>query len=183
MNMLALLGCQREESHGFHPCHRGEGIVEVDPLLRQETACHQASLMLDDGASFIPLQFEHPLKGDRAMTMREISELPSAVRLNCVHLQLHHDMPSRMFLSLRERPRITIVTCKMQLSCQNARHRARHRWVNEKALHPSIPQRLVVVARVDALLVVGEWGHKLHWVVLDTSWYRRGRSRRGYRRC
>jgi hypothetical protein len=77
MNMPALLGCQREESHGFHPCHRGEGIVEVDPLLLQETACHQASLMLDDGVGFIPLQFEHPLKGDRAMTMREISELPS----------------------------------------------------------------------------------------------------------
>jgi hypothetical protein len=85
MNMLGLLGCQRKESHRFHPCHEGEGIVEVDPLLLQETACHQSSLVLDDGADFIPLQFEHPLKGDCVMTMREINELPGAVRLNSVH--------------------------------------------------------------------------------------------------
>jgi hypothetical protein len=163
--------------------YRGEGIVEVHPLLLQEIACHLASLMLDDGAGFIPLQFEHLLKGDRAMTMREISELPSVVRLNRVHLRLHRGTPSRMFLGLCERPRLTIIACKMQLSCQNARRRARHRRVDEKALHPSIPQRLAVVARVDALLVAGERGHELHWVVLDTSWCRRGRSRRGYRRC
>jgi hypothetical protein len=31
MNTSAFLGSQRkEESHGFHPCHGGEGIVEVD---------------------------------------------------------------------------------------------------------------------------------------------------------
>jgi hypothetical protein len=71
--------------------------------------------MLDDGAGFIPLQFEHPLKGDRAMTMREISELPGAVCLNRVHLRLHRGMPSCVFLGLRERPRLAIVACKMQL--------------------------------------------------------------------
>jgi hypothetical protein len=50
MNMLAFLGSQRkEESHEFHPCHGGEGIVEVDPLPLHETACHQASLVLDNG--------------------------------------------------------------------------------------------------------------------------------------
>jgi hypothetical protein len=117
------------------------------------------------------------------MTMREISELPSAVRLNCVHLRLHRGMPSRVFLGLHERPRLAIVACKMQLFCQNARRRARHQRVNEKALHLSIPQRLAIVARVDTLLVVGERGHELHWVVLDMSWHRRGHSQRGYRRC
>jgi hypothetical protein len=57
MNVPAFLGSQRkEESHGFHSCHRGEGIVEVDPLPLHKTACHQASLVLDDGIDFIPLQ-------------------------------------------------------------------------------------------------------------------------------
>src|SRR6185312_3054401 len=62
-----------EELHGLHPCHGSEGIVEVDSLLLHETSCHQASLVLDDGASLIPLQLEHPLKGDRAVTAREVS--------------------------------------------------------------------------------------------------------------
>jgi hypothetical protein len=35
------------------------------------------------------------------------------------------------------------------------------------------------VARVDALLVVGERGNELHRVVLDTSGRRRGRSQKG----
>jgi hypothetical protein len=139
--------------------------------------------MLDDGAGFIPLQFEHPLKSDRVMTMREIRELPGAVRLNRVHLRLHRGTPSCLFLGLRERPRLAIIACKMQLSRQNARRLARHRRVDEKALHLLIPQRLTVIACIDALLVVGERGHELHWVVLDTSWCRRGCSRRGNRRC
>jgi hypothetical protein len=87
MNMPAFLGCHRkEESHGFHTCHGGEGIVEVDSFPLYETACHQASLVLDDGTGFIPLQLEHPLKGDHAVTTREISKLPGAVLLNCIHL-------------------------------------------------------------------------------------------------
>jgi hypothetical protein len=62
MNMSAFLGSQRkEESHGFHPCHGGEGIVEVYAFPLHETVCHQASLVLDDGTGFIPLQLEHPL--------------------------------------------------------------------------------------------------------------------------
>ena len=69
--MAALLGSQRKEkSHGLHPCHGSKGIVEVDPILLHETSCHQASLVLDDGAGFIPLQPEHPLKGDRAVTAK-----------------------------------------------------------------------------------------------------------------
>jgi hypothetical protein len=56
MNTSAFLGSQhREESHGFHSYHEGEGIVEVDPLPLHETAFHQTSLVLDDGAGFIPL--------------------------------------------------------------------------------------------------------------------------------
>jgi hypothetical protein len=87
MNTHAFLGSQcKDESHGFHPCHCGKGIIEVDPFSLHKTACHQASLVLDDGTSFIPLQLEHSLKGDRAMTMREISKLPGAVLLNYVHL-------------------------------------------------------------------------------------------------
>jgi hypothetical protein len=87
MNTPTYLGSQRkEESHGFHSCHGGEGIIEVYPLLMHENACHQMSLMLDDGAVFIPLQLEHPLKVDRMVTMREISKLLGAILLNCVHL-------------------------------------------------------------------------------------------------
>jgi hypothetical protein len=129
--------------------------------------------VLDDGAGFIPLQFEHPLKGDRAMTMREITEFLGAVRLNRVHLRLHRGTPSRMFLCLRERPRLAIVACKMQLSRQIARCQAPHRRVDEKTLHRMIPQRLAVVARIDTLLVVGKRGHELHRVVLDMGWRRR----------
>jgi hypothetical protein len=56
MNMPAFLGSQRkEELHGFHPCHGGEGIVKVNAFLLHETVCHQASLVLDDGTGFIPL--------------------------------------------------------------------------------------------------------------------------------
>jgi hypothetical protein len=87
MNTAAFLGSQhKEESHGFHPCHGDEGIVEVNPFPLHETACHQASLELDDSTGFIPLQLEHPLKGDRAVTTREISKLSGAVLLNYVHL-------------------------------------------------------------------------------------------------
>jgi hypothetical protein len=90
MNTSAFLGSQRkEESHGFHPCHRGEGIVEVDAFPLHKIAYHQASLVLDDGTGFIPLQLEHPLKGDHAVTTREISKLLGAILLNCVHLRLH----------------------------------------------------------------------------------------------
>jgi hypothetical protein len=87
MNTPTFLGSQhKEESHIFHPCHWGEGIVKVDAFSLHKTTCHQASLVLDDGTAFIPLQLEHPLKGDRAMTTREISKLPGVVLLNCVHL-------------------------------------------------------------------------------------------------
>jgi hypothetical protein len=87
MNMPAFLGSQRkEESHGFHPCYGGEGIIEVDPFPLHKTTCHQASLVLDNGTSFIPLQLEPSLKGDHTATTREISKLPGAVLLNCVHL-------------------------------------------------------------------------------------------------
>jgi hypothetical protein len=87
MNTPAFLGSQRkEESHGLHPSHGSEGIIEVDPFPLHETACHQTSLVLDDGIGFIPLHLEHPLKGDRAVTTREISKLLGAVLLNCVHL-------------------------------------------------------------------------------------------------
>jgi hypothetical protein len=184
MNTSAFLGSQRkEESHGFHPCHGGEGIVEVDAFLLHETACHQASLVLDDGTGFIPLQLEHPLKGDHAVTTREISKLLGAVFLNCVHLRLHRGTPCRVSLGLHERPRLTIVARKMQLRLQIVRYQSRHRLVVENVLHRTIPQRLTVVVRVDALLVMGERSSELHRVLLDTSWCRSGHARRGGRRC
>jgi hypothetical protein len=35
MDAPALLGSElKEESHGLHPCHKSEGVVEVDPLLQ-----------------------------------------------------------------------------------------------------------------------------------------------------
>jgi hypothetical protein len=99
--MPAFLSSQRkEESHEFHPCHGGEGIVEVDPFPLHETACHQVSLVLDDGTGFIPLQLEHPLNGDSVVTTREINKLSGAVLLNCVHIRLHRGTPCRVSLGL-----------------------------------------------------------------------------------
>jgi hypothetical protein len=171
MNTPAFLGSQRkEESHGFHPCHGGEGIVEVDAFSLCETVCHQVSLALDDGTDFIPLQLEHPLKGDHAVTMREISKLPGMVLLNCVHLQLHHGTPCRVSLGLCERPRLTVVTRKMQLCLQIVRDQSWHQLFAKKVLHRTIPQWLAVVVHVDVLLIVGERSSELHRVVLDMSW-------------
>jgi hypothetical protein len=87
--------------------------------------------------------------------MREISKLLGVVLLNCVHLQLHRGTPCRVSLDLRERPRLTIVTRKMQLRLQIMRDQSRHRLIAEKVLHRTIPQRLAVLVRVDALLVMG----------------------------
>jgi hypothetical protein len=183
MNTPAFLGSQcKEESHGFHPCHGGEGIVEVDTFPLHETACHQASLVLDDGIGFIPLQLEHPVKGDRAVSTREISKLPGAVLLNCVHLRLHRGTPCRVSLGLCEGPMLAVVARKMQLRLQIVRGQSRHRLVVENVLHRMIPQRLTVVVRVDALLVVGERSSELHRV-LDMSWCQSGRARRGGRHC
>jgi hypothetical protein len=184
MNTPAFLSSQRkEESHRFHPCHGGEGIVKVDPLPLHKTACHQASLALDDDTSFVPLQLEHPLKGDRPVTMREISKLSGAILFNCVHLRLHRGTPCHVSLGLRERPRLAVVARKMQLRIQIMRDQSRHRLVAEKVLHCTIPQRLAVVVCIDVLLVVGERSSKLHRVVLNMSWCWSGRARRGGRRC
>jgi hypothetical protein len=118
-----LLGSQRkEESYGLHPCHGSEGIVEVDSLPLQETSCHQASLVLDDGTDFIPLQLEHPLKGDRVVTTREISKLLGVVLLNRIHLCLHRGTSCRIFLGLYKGSRLTIVARKVQLPIQVVRH-------------------------------------------------------------
>jgi hypothetical protein len=67
------------------------------------------------------LQLEHPLKGDHAVTTREISKLPGAVLLNCVHLRLHRGTACRVSLGLRERPRLAVVARKMQQHLQIVR--------------------------------------------------------------
>jgi hypothetical protein len=96
MNTPAFLGSQRkEESRGFHPCHGDKGIVEVDAFPLHETTCHQASLVLYAGTGFIPLQLEHPLKGDRAVTTREISKLTGAVLPPHVSRSLQRIEPRR----------------------------------------------------------------------------------------
>jgi hypothetical protein len=152
MNMPAFLASQRKgELHGFHLCNMGEGIIEVDAFPLHECTCHQASLVIDDGTGFIPLPLEHPLKGDRAVTTREISKLRGVVLLNSVHLRLHH-----------ERPRLTVVARKMPLCLQIMRDQSQHWLVTEKVLHHTIPQRLAIVVRVDVLLIVGEWSSELH---------------------
>jgi hypothetical protein len=118
-----LLGSQRkEESHGLHPCHGSEGIIKVNSLPLQEISCHQASLVLDDGVDFILLQLEHPLKGDRTVTTREISKLSGAVLLNRIHLRLHRGTPCRVFLGLCERLRLTVIARKVQLPLQVVGH-------------------------------------------------------------
>jgi hypothetical protein len=163
MNTPAFLGSQRkEESRGFHPCHGDKGIVEVDAFPLHETTCHQASLVLYAGTGFIPLQLEHPLKGDRAVTTREVSKLTGAVLLNCIHLRLHRDTPCRMSLGLCKGSSLAVVARKMQLRLQIMRGQSQHRLVAEKVLHRTIPQRLTIVVRVDALLVVGERSSELH---------------------
>jgi hypothetical protein len=63
----------------------------------------------------------------------------------------------------------------MQLRLQIVRDQSRHQLVTEKVLHHMIPQRLTVVVRVDALLIVEERSSELHRVVLDTSWCQSGR--------
>jgi hypothetical protein len=92
-------------------------------------------------------------------------------------------MPCYMSLSLRERPRLAVITRKIQLRLQIVRDQSWHWLVTEKVLHRTIPQRLTVVIRVNVLLVVGELSSELYWVVLDMSWCRSGRARRGGRRC
>jgi hypothetical protein len=176
MNTPAFLGSQhKEESYRFCLCHGGEGIIEVDPFPLHKTTCHQVSLVLDDGTGFIPLQLEHPLKGDHAVTTREISKLLGAVLLNCVHLRLQCGTPCRVSLGLHERPRFTVVARKMQVHLQIVRDQSWHRLVTEKVLHHTIPQWFTIMVRVDALLVVGERSSELHRVVLDTSWCWSGR--------
>jgi hypothetical protein len=49
-----------------------------------------------------------------------------------------------------------------------------HWLVAEKVLHHTIQQRLTVVVRIDALLIVGERSSELHQVVLDTIWCQNG---------
>jgi hypothetical protein len=39
----------------------------------------------------------------------------------------------------------------------------------EKVLHRTVPQRLAVIIRIKALLIVREWGSELHRAVLDMS--------------
>ena len=100
----------------------------------------------------------------------KVSKLPGAVLLNRIHLQLHRGAPCRVSLGLCIRPRLAVVTRKVQLRLQVVRHRSRHRLVAEKVLHRTVPQWLVVVVRVDTLLVVRERSSELNRVVLDTSW-------------
>jgi hypothetical protein len=46
------------------------------------------------------------------------------------------------------------------------RYKSRHRLLAEDVLHSAIPQRLTVVVRVDAVLVVGERRDELHRAML-----------------
>jgi hypothetical protein len=58
----------------------------------------------------------------------------------------------------------------VQLRLQVVWHESRHWLVAEKVLHCTVPQRLTVVARVDALLIVGERGAERNWAGLNMSW-------------
>ena len=49
------------------------------------------------------------------MTTREISELPSVVLLDRVHLLLHRDTPCRVSLCLSEEAMLTVLVCQVQL--------------------------------------------------------------------
>jgi hypothetical protein len=58
----------------------------------------------------------------------------------------------------------------VQLCLQVVWHESWHWLVAEKVLHRMVPQRLTVVARVDALLIVGEWGGERNRAGLNMSW-------------
>jgi hypothetical protein len=104
------------------------------------------------------------------MTMREISKLPGAVLLNRIHLRLHRGTPCRVSLGLCDRPSLAVVARKVQLRLQVVWHESRHWLVAEKVLHHTVPQRLTVAARVDALLIMGERGGERNRVGLNMSW-------------
>ena len=49
-----------ENTDGFHPRHRRERVLVVDPLLLDEAARHQPRLVLDHRPLLVLLQLEDP---------------------------------------------------------------------------------------------------------------------------
>ncbi|KAG8094539.1 hypothetical protein GUJ93_ZPchr0012g20822 [Zizania palustris] len=139
INTPTLLGCQREEdTNGLHPCNRSEGIVEVDSLLLNETACHQPSLVLDHHPGLIFLQLEHPLKGDGTVAGRKISQLPCLVPLDGVHLLLHCGTPGRVSFRLSEGTWLTVIVRQMQLCIELMLRHPRNRLLTKDVIHGAV---------------------------------------------
>ena len=113
--------------------------------------------MLDGLTGFIFLQLEHPFEGDRTVIGWEISQLPSPIPLDSVHLQLHRGTTGCVFLHLSEGAGLAIIVRQVQLRLQVVRYKSSYRLLAEDVLHGAIPQRLAIVVsivvRIDAIML------------------------------
>ena len=101
MDMPAITSRKcKQDSSKLHPSNGRKGVIEVDSLLLEESACDQSSLLLDNGSNLVPLQLEHPFQGDHMTTDWKVSQLPSLVLFDGVHLLLHRNAPGRVALHL-----------------------------------------------------------------------------------
>jgi hypothetical protein len=166
VDAATLLGCEGEETHGFHPCNRREGVVEVNSLLLDETMRHQTRLVLDHLSGLVLLELEDPLERDDMVAGWKIGQLPRLVPLNGVHLHLHRSTPCCVPFRLGEGTRLTVVLCKVQLNVKVVLRQSRDRLLAEEVVHGTVAQRLAAVVGVYAILVVGQWSGELYCVLL-----------------
>src|SRR6266540_1633511 len=89
-----------QESHRLEPCNWSEHFLEVDARLLHVPLCHESRLVLDDGATRVPLHLEDPLQADWTLATRRIDETPCTVLLDGVHLLAHRATPLGCSLSL-----------------------------------------------------------------------------------
>jgi hypothetical protein len=59
-----------EESHGVEASHRRVQFIKVDADALHVPFCDQARLVLDDGASLIPLDLEYPFQSNGFVATR-----------------------------------------------------------------------------------------------------------------
>jgi hypothetical protein len=134
----SLLGSQREETNGLHPCDRREGVVEVDSLMLDKPARHQTCLVLDHHPDLILLELVDPLKGDGAVAGRKIRQLPRPVPFDRVHLLLHCGAPCRVSLHLSEGAGLAVLVRQVQLCLEVMHRHLRDRLIAEDVVHGAV---------------------------------------------